>query len=781
MNKPLLTCALCMAALGLAPAAGAQSLTHHRPAVAACPSPANDNADSPRPMRHAPASSPLRLNSIINPFADAASKTHKSAPQGALLWQSFENLEHEGDLTWLPEGWTALSKGDADLSDSEKWGCSTLSSPYLPAPADGDWYMGISFSSLHQDEWLVSPAVALPADKLYQLSFYAFISPAYFYDMGEGCIDWNKMEFVNQEIICNFQVLVSADGGEFEVVRDFAEENMGRSLSDLLNEESLDLRRYSVDLGAFKGKSVKVAFRYVGTDGNTMFLDAVSIALPEMDIAIAAPAETLYWGLDCSPEWGAMNFSVAQYPVYSPFTFSAADTDSKVDFSWLYCDPATTEMVPAQGKELTLEYRPDYTSEFTTRNNLYYPPVLIGSAEGYSTTETTFDVRFLQAGGKAEMKLADGSMFEGGLLTFDPVASGIAGYAVDDPEIGDLAIPIFGYNSNADAFWTNYTFRGEAEGNDHCAVTAIFNYMYPSAAPMVVDKVWLNAIGRFDGDVEFTCAIHRLEDYVDEDGEWLGYTIAESPLATATLKGNAAVGFEANASSNLYLTLPFAFDTPVVMSLADAPAYIVKISGFHNPKVEYFMPMQQLVPSADKASLGWIEKEITFTGQTRSSLSPISYFENQYGPMFCSFAINLGATYPWLKAEKTDLVLDADGTCTVALDSYYDAADLTVECPEWTEVAVSGRYGDCSLTVTGIGYSDDALGTITVSAPGVSQTFAVGTPLGIRDAAAEAPQAEIADVFTVAGVRVAPSPAGLAPGVYVVRRTDGSHGKTIVK
>lgn len=731
-----------------------------------------------RNMKRAPQASRLDINHIVSPGVRAAAAPRRSPAAGTLLFESFENLNAEGGLEWLPEGWTVVSNGDPDLPESERWGCSTWSSPYLPAPADGDWYMGISFSSSNQDEWLISPSVALPADRLYQLSFYAYISAAFFYNMDTGYVDWNTMEFIEQEIINNFQVLVSADGGEFEVVRDFARENLGKSLNDLLMAEPTGLEKYSVDLKGYEGKNIKIAFRYVGTDGNTLFLDAVSVALPTMDLAINAPEETLYWGLDQSSDWGYLGLSIAQYPVFAPFTFTAAGIDTDVDLSWMYSDPETTEMVTAPGDELTLEYHPDYTSEFTTRNNLYYPPVLMGSAEGYADSETTFPVDYLQAGGRPEFKLQDGSILTLGLLPFDVATTGIGGYTVDDETIGDMSIPVFGYNENADRFWTNYSFHGEDEDNDHACVVDIFNFITPSSAPMVVENVWLNALGRFDGDVEFTCSIYPLEAYY-EDGEFLGYTVAEKPVATAVTAGRNAEGYMENPSSNIYLTIPFTFEEPVVMCAADAPSYIVRFSGFHNPKVEYFVPMQQWVPSADRRALGWITKEITFSGQTRSSISPIANYENDYGQMYCAFALNMGAYYPWLKADTKDIILDENGTATVALDSYYAPTDLAVECPEWADVNISGRYGNCVMTVTASSLSEDTLGTITVKAPGVNTSFNVGTPAGITSA--ETAPAPLSGVYNLSGVRVADSADGLAPGVYVGRTSDGSARKFVVK
>lgn len=770
-----------------APCAPAQSTASALPATGAHHA-RMFRGTTPRTVKALPAArAAANTSAIINPAAvknlrSAAKAYAGNLPEGVLLWESFENLEHQGDLTWLPEGWTAVSYGDGDLETGEKWAVDMQSNPNIPGPADGDFYAGINFSTKNQDEWLVSPSVALPADRLYQLSFFANVDPLFFYVLDGDHVDWDTYEFTDQVVTCNFQILVSADGGEFEVVRDFANEFMGYSMMELMELSPVALQKYSVDLTGYEGKNIKVAFRYVGTDGNTLFLDAVSIALPAMDLVIHAPAETLYWGLDCSSLWTYMQLSIAQYPVYSPFVFSgeAAGSSSKVNLGWLYCDPETTDMVSAPGDELTLEYHTDYSSAFTTRNNLYYPPVLLGSAEGYSDTEVTFNADYLQAGGKACFVMSDGSEFNGGLLPFDINTSEIGGYTICDDKLGDLSLPVFGHNANTTAYWTDYTFRGDAGPGDLCELTQIMNYYTPSASPLVVDKVWLNAIGFFEPDAEFTCSIIPMLPYY-EDGEYMGDVFGDAPVAVATVLGKDVTGYDPTSTGKLYLCLPFTFDTPVVLSAGDAKAYMICISGFNSPKVEYFCPMQQWIPNDEAFATGWVAKDITFTGQTRTTFNPLAYYENEYGPMFCAFAINLGGTYPWLEAATTDLVLDDNGTCSVALDSYYDATELTVTCPQWTEVTLSGRYGDARLSVLATDYTDDSLGSITVSGPGVKKTFAVGTPAGAAAIRPDGPDAAITDVYTATGVRVGSSANVLPAGVYITRHADGTARKIAIQ
>lgn len=663
-------------------------------------------------------------NRLINPYKQMRVRKNNNLPDGTLLWESFENDSPDQSIYWLPEGWTVESDGDSALGPSEKWTNTPATDPYTPGPVDGNFYMGINFSTYNQDEWLVSPEIDLPSEQLYQLSFYAYIDPLYFYDLTSDLVDWDRAEFIRQEIICDFQVLVSADGGEFDVVRDFAEEYMGTSMYDMMLNTPSGLDKYVVDLGDYKGKKIRIAFRYVGRDGQTLFLDAVSVALPEMGLQIVAPLETLWWGFDYSNDWTYMGLSIAQYPVYAPFTFTAASTSPNVKFSWEACNPDTTEMEEAgEEDELTLEYHTDYTSEFTTRDNLYYSPILHGTAEGYTPTDTRFDADYLQAGGKAEFKFSDGSLKEFGVLPFNINTSDIGVYTIDVATLGDESLPVFGYDKSSDAYWLDYTFRGDAEAGDSSFVSSYFNYIYPASAPRVVNKIWANALGYFDGDVEFRCDIIPLVEYY-EDGEFYGYVMADEPLASATCLGRDALGWTEGSVTKDYVVLGFDFVSPVLLDINQHPSYIVRISGFHDERVGYFGPVQQWKPNPDEIALGWYTKTTTMQGQTRESVQPIAYRANEYGDMYCAFSINMGGYYPWLQSEVSDVELVDNTPTEVALDSYYGAEDLIVSAPEWIKATVEGRYGTSKLILSALD-SDDNEGEIVIEGLGVRKTFNV--------------------------------------------------------
>lgn len=166
---------------------------------------------------------------------------------------------------------------------------------------------------------------------------------------------------------------------------------------------------------------------------------------------------------------------------------------------------------------------------------------------------------------------------------------------------------------------------------------------------MVVDGASLMAYGEVQDGAELTCEIYSLVPYY-EDGEFLGYVMAETPLRSATCASEDI--YNRDPLGNSYLDISFSFDEPLVID-DTYPSYVIKISGFNDEKFTYFGPIQQLKPNEDNICMGWIEKEISYLGSTRSSLSPLANYVNEYGEMYSAFAINLKGYFPGCAAMST--------------------------------------------------------------------------------------------------------------------------------
>lgn len=180
-----------------------------------------------------------------------------------VFFESFEGSDGT-DLSWMPEGWTRESYGGEGLDPTQTWSVSMLNpSLPVPGPADGDFYMGVSFSSdIPQDEWMISPVIESKEGN--ELSFYWWGQPAFLFNMNN--VDWETMEFIGEkEIAANLEVYVRAindeDNSEWIRVFDLASKYMDLSLMELLEATPATMEKENLPLDGFAGGRLQVAFR----------------------------------------------------------------------------------------------------------------------------------------------------------------------------------------------------------------------------------------------------------------------------------------------------------------------------------------------------------------------------------------------------------------------------------------------------------------------------------------------------------------------------------------
>lgn len=711
---------------------------------------------------------------VINPLAKKPVRPVAAGAGGVLLWESFENT---GSVSgWIPQGWTFESHGDPGLALSEKWGIDKQASVWLPAPADGKWYAGVSYcSDKEQDEWMISPVVEVAAGT--SLSFYAFVNPLFLYVCDGAHVDFDNSVWKQQEITSTLQILVKeeADGAEWVVVKDFAQEHLGEEFLDLQMNAPEGLEKFTCPLTTFEGKQVRIAIRYVGRDGDTVFVDAVKIALPEVVLEMMTPFSTQYYGLLPNESWSGLPAAVAVYPAYADITFSNYSWNDGASYWWEYSDPATKEYTRSDEYDLTVAYRPDYTSEASTRNNLYLPPVLHGQGASYSDAEVKMPVAYIQAGGHPEWADTDGNVSRFGLLPFDVISRDIGFAYAEQEEFGKRSIPMFGYSDDSQQYWTEYTFGEDAQEGDYCKVTSLFNYIYPSNSPLVVDGAWVLAYGEVSDNAMFNLGVYPLVDVFDQTtGELLGQTFAEQPIAVAHCAGSAVTNRVQGMNS--FISVKFTFANPVVLDDSHA-AYAVKLTGFADGGVTYFAPMQSWKPEPSGLCLGWVEKEMSWLGTVRNSITPLASRENEYGEMFASFAIVLDGYYPWMEmadGQSQSISFGDSQNAQILLDTYFHAHQVEVEAPQWIEAKVEGRHASSTVTLTAEPADSPRQGTVTLRAPGFEHTFTVSQDRsGLESVISDKSRRQVTAVYGIDGRKV-DTARPLLPGVYVVRYNDGT-------
>ncbi len=162
----------------------------------------------------------------------------KAAEDGYALTESFEGWDGE-NRNWTPEGWEVDMRGEVDRTQS--W-TPEIPVEGLPAAADGDYYYAITFSDKKQDEWLISPRVKV--EEGMSLSFYVYYSPMYLFNLDEEYVDWDTFSFIGEKVVtATLQVWAQAEGEDWVMLHDFADDYTDATLMDLAYSEPSALKR----------------------------------------------------------------------------------------------------------------------------------------------------------------------------------------------------------------------------------------------------------------------------------------------------------------------------------------------------------------------------------------------------------------------------------------------------------------------------------------------------------------------------------------------------------
>lgn len=458
---------------------------------------------------------------------------------------------------------------------------------------------------------------------------------------------------------------------------------------------------------------------------------------------------TLYYGL--SSEDKTAPETVAVVPLDVPYSFSNATPNRVgVSYEWVYSDAEGNEMTSTD-KNLSVKYGLQKMEEGSSFfYNWYDFPTLTAGSPSTSTDSYKASGK-LQAGGGS---YCDGVTY--GLTNLNPQIEGQQYFTVD-------GIPVFGYNDRVDEYWSRYTFQEEYGKLDpdlnYNHLIEYGNFFYPMTdGSLVVNGVRTTAIGKVSPDAVFTASIYRLP---------ASMVIGDEPDFTATCTGDDIVVSPSLGQDGYdFISLNFTFDEPVVITKKTFPYYLVVISGFNDPEnVEYFNPQISAVSSPTKLGLGWLGNEISWENIGKViSWSPVA---NSTNDELYSFYIMLDAAYPWLEIENEVVSIAAGGETALAINSYYDASELTIEgLPDWLTVSGSGRFEDATLIFSAAEAVSGQQAVITLSAPGVSADINVsmGTSgIGcLENIAVETDRT----VYSLDGRRL--SPDRLSPGIYII-------------
>ena len=607
----------------------------------------------------------LKRNSAIT-----RAETRATTP---VFFEGFEGWDGEA-FDWIPAGWVDESKAGHVAVDGETNLTWTTTGAGFVAPTEGD-YMGrvqVSIPSEEapaqtQDEWLITPSFTPQSDN--NLYFDMNYSP------GWMLLDLNSFQFTASNT--TLEVQISEDNGvTWAKVFDALDE------ARKLTEDELwdDLYSYGgtwltikINLSAYVDKEIKVAFRYVGIDGESICLDAVTVTDPSPEALYVVPSGYFYYGMDENYSFFATANAVLG-PAYEEarwYNYSNFDSEA---FNWQFTDPTFESAEPVVLTDInpTIEY--PYA--------IVDVPTLEASAVAGKYTSS------YQWGGEAANLMMTGG---GSTYTFsgqtEPSQMGAGNY---DNSLGFTMGRVqsggYVFGTNNAAFWAPFE------------LDAIANFYEKPLHEYMVERFWIHA-GNFAAspDAELTLTIRRVND--------LGQLT--DTIATSVCYANEVIHAYDNGGTGYY-SIPFTFKTidpetgrEVDTFLEIKDAIFVEMKGFTDGTVTSLAPFFQYYDHPSYNSYAYVYLNRTVDGQTTRSLYSAP---NAIGA-YTSFLFNMDAVYPWMFADENRFEAPVGGgTKNFNISTYFvpESWYLTEELPGWITLGTVENLGGgvCALPVT---------------------------------------------------------------------------------
>lgn len=657
-----------------------------------------------------------------------SAKPRKADATDAALSESFEGWQESYGMDWIPEGWTEINteanKPTAEMvahNINNTWYCYYTGDGYwTPKTTDGekDCFIHFTYSSSYtddsgntievtaapQDEWLITPTVSVKAGQNLYFSLAFDLGSAYNFD-------WNTMAYNRGTVENNLDVRVSTDDGAtwtrvWDAVEDVASKLTDEELYNLMTV--LEFNNYAVDLSAYAGKDIKIAFRYTnigtGYSGNSAVLDAVFVGAPQPEAKYDLPIGSLLGGL--SESFYVTNESVTLMPAYTDVQWTDASNSYTDRVEWNFGPGNMTEEIIIKD-----ERNPLMSYRHTTEGM----PTLVAyndnGSDRFTWGETDTYAPYIQYGGK----ITD-SGIDFGVSNYDYQHKGVATHQFSEGHY------CFGTGSDED--WGG-------------ALVSVANVFEKPLAPLFVNKMYMSLqVLDADEDAEFDLYVHGIDDY-----GYMADTLAraKAKMSDVTKRGS-------------YINLPFKFytidangqqkDTTFVL---DSPV-LVEVTGFAgNSKVRSFSAMSQNNNHDSGMNYAYAAFNLTDkNGNVKKYWYSASDILNDFNS---SLLISFDAVYSFIHSDNDEITIPMDGgSVSDEVETYYGAADWTATIDgvqyslatpltvDWLTITPSYSTSDSdNTTFYAPATTAEREMDVTIECRGASQTFHVkqGNAAGI--------------------------------------------------
>lgn len=628
------------------------------------------------------------------------------------LYENFDGWDGI-EASWIPEGWSVINSTEemATLKDGAfSWHVAEAGTTF-PEPLDGKYLMEIYHASytddggakveLAQDEWLITPEF-IPQENDF-LYFNLSYNPLFLFNVSNQYLDFSnpdEMSFKEKVQATTLKIKLKEENGSWIELKDIYDDwKDDYGFQDLLDNYSYQsFHYYQFALGEYAGKKIKIAFQFVGYQGNAMALDAVTVGLPPVEAAYSRPGGAFFCGF--SKDFNRYDGDRKNLLLIPPFTdiiWENSSSPSAQSFEWVYSDPEDAESVlTSEDRELITNYPASIEA-----GELYYR---LPELSAFVTDEHNDTYQW--NGNSSALKPGGRMLFEGsgtqqvfGVGNYDLNN----GYAV--ATTGDNDLPAFGYYDGVDDFWTSI-FGGSVPIH----VLGLANYFEKPVRPYVLSGVWCHGIGEVSDEAQFMLVLYKAANG----------SMQPSYYAVAVCEGKDAVKVDMDGKT--YLTFPFVFEEDVVV---DGEMFAM-LTGFdQKDTVTKFGILQ--TQNYDSFQGYGAQFIFSINGQG-SYMYPVTAVG-----MYSSFLFSLDAVYPWMECGEDEYEFNMEGgEKTFDINSFYEAEKWTVsvvsatgEAVEWLQCEKEGRQ--LILTASTWEENQDAIRSceVKISAPGCEKILQI--------------------------------------------------------
>jgi hypothetical protein len=591
-------------------------------------------------------------------------------------WETYNGTT----IDWIPSNWKEENKtGNHDVAGQPNTTWYARNVGALASQGASIEWVETDQTGLDRDEWLISPAFTPKATDY--LCFDLYYSPYYMYfDMAAFKANGIK-QFDYSKPTTTMQVMVSIDGGNnwsklwdaHDLVGKYNDTNIGNYLNGTWYS-------YNMSMASYSGKSVKIAFRYVGKGGDGMGVDNIGVRFLKPVANYHRPQG--YFNLGLTPKFDNANVNFMLGAAYGDDKWINQSNQDSKSFSWTFEDPED-----AKATINSTEIHPVVQYP----NGFYTMPTLSATAGAF-----TNDYKW---GG------TNSGFFAGGNAAFEWGTLGAGNYNL-----------LNGFN--------NYTFAVDDYvfgTGPKKLVDGICNYFQKPVHKYILDSLWIS-LGAFKAPAGtvFNLRIRKVNPVTGD----MSTVIAKATCTTEDVMEVSPGLYSMLFKDFITYDAEFGFEvTNDYLEIDDG--ILIELYGFNKTGITLGAFCEK--PSNNGDSNAYIFYN-DYTAGKRVFLSSLQYINGRTSMLF-----NLGITYSYLHADENTFVAPTvGGSKTFNVSSYFLPEDwwMDVALPTWLTSSqnVDAVTGAITYTLTAEALPAYLVGrgaSITISTVGADMTFNV--------------------------------------------------------